>query len=1112
MSDFRTGDIEKKLKRFKKRYHTNALLKTGTLWLAGSLALYLTITLAESALHFGIVARTVLFYTYLLAVAVGFILGPAKSLAILVGLRKGISDKEAAELIGKKIPSVSDRLLNLLQLSKDKENELAQAAVQQQGSKIARHDFSKVVKLRKNRRFLPYLVIPVLLIAGLFVFIPKTMKDGTERLVRHNEAFEPKKPFTLRIVNEFLLAFRNEDYRLQVVAEGELMPESVYMIHNKRRIKMRKDDNGQFTFLFPKIQDSKTFTFEAAGFEQGPYTVAVKNRPALSHFDIALDYPAYTGKTDEMLANLGNITVPEGTKAVWRFHTQHSDSAKISLASRDSTTHHNLGQGKEGVFNFEKTFTKPTEYELALDNDFGSNADKIRYKVDVVKDKYPKITLKQFQDTTLFSYVIFGGDISDDYGLTALNILYKRPADKRYRRVPIRIERGRRHQGYYHQWFLDSLGLEPGEEVAYFLQVTDNDAINGRKSSKTGTFTFRVPSRKEIKDNIAESSQRTATEMDDALKNAQDLKKNIERVEERLRGKNYLDWQDKQALEHLQERRKKIEEDIENLKEQFKDELQKRKQFENSQENEKIAENVEKLQKLMDEVLDDKTKKLYEELQKLLSEQNQDPDAVRNKLDQIKHNEENLEEELERTLELFKKMKYDMKLENMAQNMENLSEKQKELADKKTKNKDLDELAMEQEKIDKEMDGMKEDMKELEQLNQDLKNPNAMPDTKEQEKSIEQKQQDFKNAVQKKQSKKAQESQKEMSKDMKKLAQKMRDMQSGMEMQAMQENLDNLRDIQSNLITASFDQEEIMKTLRAVNLSDPKFVKISQRQLKLKDDTQVIKDSLNALAQRVFQISSFVTRKVNEMNSNMDKSLTDIKERSISGALTHQQLTMTSMNDLALLLDQVMSQMQNQMNGSGNGKSKQSQSKPGNMKLSDLQKQLNKKIEQLKKSGKKGRELSKEIAKIAAEQEQIRRALEKEGKGKPGDLLEEGKDGKNGKKAGDNGLEKTLREMEMTEQELVNKQLTQKMIKRQKEILTRMLEAEKAQKERDLDEKREAEKASDYDKAIPKAFEEYIKLKEKELERLKTVPMRFNPYYKNEVERFFQRKNKQASK
>lgn len=387
---------------------------------------------------------------------------------------------------------------------------------------------------------------------------------------------------------------------------------------------------------------------------------------------------------------------------------------------------------------------------------------------------------------------------------------------------------------------------------------------------------------------------------------------------------------------------------------------------------------------------------------------------------------------------------------------------------------------------------LQEDLEELNEHNQSLKNPESLPDTQEEQESVEENQQQSKENLENNQKQKSKESQKKARDAMQQMEQKLSQMQSSMEMDAMQENLDDLRAIVYNLLRLSFEQENLMNEFTGVKQSDPRFIELSQKQLKLKDDSQIVQDSLLALANRVFQIASFVTREVTSMNEHMDKSVEAIKERKKPIAVSEQQFAMTSINNLALLLDDVLQQMQSSM-ADAMGKP---QKKKGNQKtpsLSELQQQLNGKIEELKESGKSGRQLSEELAKLAAEQERIRQAL-KEAQDKAGQ-------NENGKMPGQGIPEK----MEETESDLVNKRLTTETILRQKEILTRLLEAEDALRERDLDEERKAETAKDYEKAVPRAFEEYFKLKEQEIELLKTIPPKLYPYYKNEINEYFRR-------
>ncbi|HSI89563.1 MAG TPA: hypothetical protein VK927_00530, partial [Adhaeribacter sp.] len=181
-----------------------------------------------------------------------------------------------------------------------------------------------------------------------------------------------------------------------------------------------------------------------------------------------------------------------------------------------------------------------------------------------------------------------------------------------------------------------------------------------------------------------------------------------------------------------------------------------------------------------------------------------------------------------------------------------------------------------------------------------------MDQSDQDQQEIEQDMNDAKESLQKNQNKKAGKAQKSAAGKMDKMAKKMEESKQSSDMDQAQENLDDLRAILENLLKLSFDQEELMKSFRSVNQSDPRFVALGQQQLKLKDDAKMIQDSLYALAKRVFQIQSFVTREVGNMNQQINSSLQEIKERNVGKATGHQQMAMTSINNLALMLNDAL--------------------------------------------------------------------------------------------------------------------------------------------------------------------------------------------------------------
>ncbi len=1095
--DTNIGQIISQLKTYKKKYYLNKLTRGAIFFGAVLLSVYLIFNSIEYTAHLGSVGRALLLFTFItlfVVILVHWIIDP---LIKISNNKRQISDEEAARMIGKYFPEVNDKLLNVLQLHRNTtfNNSLISASISQKTQQLSVVSFPLAINLKDNLRYVKFLIPPAIIVLVLLVFKSEFFSEGTLRIINFSREYKPEAPFTFHLQNENFIAFRNENFTIDVALQGTSLPDKVYLAMADRRFRMTSEDNEVYHYHFQNMQRDASFSVEAAGFSTKNYEITVVDRPNLKNFSVSLDYPAYLNKKAVRLDNTGNLQVPEGTKINWNFSALAADSAWITFMNEDTTAL--LVREAQNAFSFARQARQSDNYQINLRNAYSANKQKIQYYLDVIPDQYPKITLEQLQDTTLYKFLVLGGNLSDDYGLTQLALYYKLISegqsadDQKYQRFDLKLNNRQNNQSYYHQWQVDSLGLKPGDQIRYFLRVWDNDAVNGHKSTKTASYTFRIPDKKAIKESLSQSSEQTQSQISKTAKQAEQMEKDIKDLAERLKGKKDLNWQDKQLIEELLKKREEVEKALQQLEEQSKADNMKREQF--SEPSEKIQEQVKQLQNLINELLDDETKKLYEELQKLLDEKS-DVNKIQQKLDELGNKEENLEEELKRTLELFKQMKFDMKLEELQKELSENAEKQESLSEQtEDKENDTEKLSEQQEQLNKDFEDFQKELEDLQELNQDMENPAPMQDMSEEQQNIEQEQQQAKEALDKGKRNKAQQSQQKSAEQMQQMAKKMQQMQESMEMEMLQENMDNLRNILDNLITLSFDQEDIMKSFREVKQNDPRFVDLSQEQLKLKDDAQIIEDSLLSLAERVFQIQSFVTREVKEMNQHMDASMEALRERQQYKAISKQQFAMTSINNLALLLNDVLGQMQQQMaSAMGKPQKKQGNARQ-NMNLGELQKQLNQQIQDLKQSGKSGRALSEELAKLAAQQEKIRQAMQK---------MEELKGGKGG------DGEELSKQMEETESDLVNKRLTKETIERQKEIMTRLLEVEKSMREQETDDTRKGETAkSDYEKEATKSFEQYIKTKKQEIELLKTVPVKLNPYYKNEVNDYFKRIN-----
>lgn len=1123
--------IHNKIKAFNKKYYLNIFVRGIILSLSILISYFLLAAILEHNLWLGPIARMFIFIAFF-GIAIFCILKFLKEPLQWWLVNRGLSEEQSAKVIGSYVPGVKDGLLNLIQLAASGKNSaLTYASIDQRSKEFDPVPFDNFIDLNENKKYVKYLAIPLLIVFAILLFNRSILTQSADRIVHFTRKYSPKAPFAFSIPKS-LTGFYNEDFTVEVTLTGDALPRDLYLINGNQRLKFDHTSKANiFSYTFENLQSEFDFQLEAAGFFSDTYHMSIVNRPELSGFNIDLEFPKYIGRKNERLLNAGNLEIPEGTVVNWRLATQHAERAAIHFSSNDTKAPFQTKDGE--VFTFKKPFKDADHYEILLENNKSSNKERIAYQIDVIKDQYPKISVNNFKDSVLYKMVVLSGMVGDDYGVTKL-ALHFRVSDKNRketvaRTLKIPVTNNQIQQTFFYPWTLDSLKLSPGEQLEYYLEVWDNDGVNGRKSTKSANYTFLVPTEDNLVADINRSQSKTKEKIDQSVGEANKLQEKINQANQKLKGKQSLDWQDKKMLEDIIQQKQGLDQIIEKLREENKLLEEKKEAF--TEQDERIKKKAEQIQKLMEELLDEETKKLFEELQKLLKE-NADMTQLQKLLDKLNQNTNNLEKELERTLELFKQLQYETKLENIAQDLKEQIEKQKELlkntealenkkegkegkkdkSDKSSKddkkgnqnNKDgeneqgedensdgeksSEELAKEQESLKEETKKTAERIEELKKLGQEIQKDEDLP-SEENSQEIEQDQQESEEMLQQDNPSKSKGPQQKALQKMQQMQQQMEQAQSAMSMEMDMQNLESLREIIHGLVKLSFDQENLMKGFNELNQNDPRFNTIAQQQLKLKDDAKVLEDSLLALGKRDPFMGSIVTKEVGELNDHLNKVIDANKERRKPKASSEMQMTMTSINNLALMLDDHFDMMMQMMANAqpSMGKSKKKGQKPS---LSQMQQQLNQKIQELKGSGKQGRELSEELAEMAAEQERIRRALK--------EMEEKMKDGK--MPGGD-----LPSKMEQTEMDLVNKQLTDQLIQRQREILTRLLETEKSAREQDMDEERKGETAKDYDKEIPRAFQDYLRLKEKEVELLKTVPPKLYPYYKKEVSEYFKR-------
>ncbi len=1088
-----------RIDEYKKRYFQNQLVKGSLFFIALIGSGYLLVNTAEFIGRFSSTGRAILFFSFLLTAFAGLYLLIVRPLMSLYGLNKPLSNDEAARQIGTFFPEVGDKLLNTLQLQRisSDQSDLLQASLNQRSQQLLINRFANAIEISKNRQFLKYAIPPLALILMILVINPSFFTKSSTRLVNYNKDFVEEAPFQFLIQNKSMKAFRNEDFPLTVKLTGSALPQAVYVVANGTRFKL--DQSGdKFTYNFDNLQRDLDFHLEAAGFNSPAYKISLIDRPAVLSFNVRLDYPGYLNKPTEQLSNVGNLLVPQGTVVNWEFASDHTDSLLLRFNTDSKPTPARLVDDNTFVLN--RRLMQNAVYTVSLKNGQVASPSTIQYNVQVIPDRYPQISVDRIQDTVTYNYIALSGLVSDDYGFSKLKLNYKivrgnQSSPLYFKDIP--VNHSTTSQNFVYNWSLDSLKLGQEDRLEYYVQVWDNDGVNGPKSSRSNQLNFVVPSNAEIQKQVDKSAEKTEQQIDNALSKTQAIKNELNQMEDRMRTKKSSDFQDKKQLQDVLQKREELLKEIQKLQEQFQKTNDTQQRF--AQQNQAMQDKLEQLQKLFNELLDPESKQLYEQLKQLL-ERKQDEKAS-DLLDKLSRKERNMERDLDRALKLFKQMQLEQKVNNIAENLEKQAENlEKQAQENAKKNETSEDQQKQQEKSQEDFKKTQEQLKELEKQaeKEDLNKPES---SEKEQQEIEKDMEDASKDMKSNQGKQAASKQQKSAKSMRAMSKSMKESMQSAEMQEMQENMDDLRNILDNLITLSFGQERVMKDFRGMSLQDPRVTKLSQEQLKLQDDAKIIEDSLNALASRVVQIQSFVTRELTNMKGYMDESVQQLRERRLSMASSKQQFAMTSINNLALMLSDVLKNMQQQMNamampGKGKG-GKKGQNPSG---LGEMQQQLNGKMEKLQKGGKSGRGLSEELSQMAAEQAMIRQMLKK---------LEENAKGTEAGKQQEKQIKELMEKMDESETDLVNKRVNQNLINRQQEIMVRLLESEKALKQQEEDPKRQAEAAKSAKRSTPAFFDTTnLQNKSKQVEVLRSVTPNYNLFYKKEANQYLQKVSK----
>lgn len=893
---------------------------------------------------------------------------------------------------------------------------------------------------------------------------------------------------------------------------------------NFKPFRLNKLANNRFESDDITIFNDLSVFFTMDGFNTDTLQVHTKFKPSLDSLLVVVSPPAYLNEGQRIYSYpFERISYPENAHLLFTANSKNEiDSLILNVNGQKAVIQSPFEKIKNEPLTPFLAKTRKTENlvdsldfwltskeGLVLQSGYPFLMEKILDKSPELRWLYPEneMPLKNNEAIKL-SYIV-----QDDYGIRSLILNYKlisgfgtiKQVGSLTLAIPNQNTIGERIFSEISTW-----NLAPKDELSLVLIATDNDQPNGFKSSQSDTLRLLVPSLLTELNDLIENE----AEFDEGLQQIEAIQKEREqqstKMKEGLKENPEQAWRQQRNIQEQLDNQEQLSEKIKQLNEQFEELKEEMKDSDLL--SPETMKAYDEYKKLLEELQDEDLKNALEQMQKSL--ENMNPNQFRKSLEELEFNEEVYKQRLERTIELFKKLKKEANLEQLDKALEQLATQQDSLAKQPKMDAQMQQDVRDAlDKLQKSIDNLPKDApknleKELSELSDELKKENETL-KKEMDEVLkpENNEPNENGAQQNEKREQEQQKQEQMSKKMKKMQQMVSSQQSAMSKKQMNINIAALKSILKSLIVSSEYQELVNERTQEMLDRSQGFVDQARKQQSLNTYYKSISDSLFAVAKEVPELSNEILKIKEKTLINLENALKEQTERSQNSAVYLERASLSGINELGQLVADVLEQLQNQMNGEGEGGGggmSGQQMLEQMQQMSGEQQQINQQLQQMINDMAGERlsvEQSERLEQLSKQQNEIRKQLEdlqKNGAIPAGDRLQ-------------SELKQLQNEMEDAIRDLRGGNLDELFTKRQQNIMSKMLEAEKSWQERGEEEKREAQTALEQlrgeDPTV--TLEQIKKLIENQLNGDQYTP--FKNDLQQLIRRYFELLNKQNS-
>lgn len=825
---------------------------------------------------------------------------------------------------------------------------------------------------------------------------------------------------------------------------------------------MEQTEPGRFTASALEPYSDLQYHVRIGGHRSETYTARVQMPPRLQELTVTVHPPGYTGlEPSEASYPLSSVDAYPGS------HIRIDASANKPLArhtlvrraSGDSLTMEREQERYQARFPVYQSdtlhFELQDEHELANRNRFG-------FRVNMQENPPPSATFIEPEPLVTDMQpeeldLVY--DLQDEFGFSSVTLHYE--VERAFAEEPetgsrsLNIPSSRSSTESY-TWSLDELDIDAGDQLEYWIEVTDNNEEAGYRTGASERQVLRVESLAERIDDQQQQQQQVSSSLDQAQQTSDRIQQELEAFREQLRTGPDDEWEQSQILDQVEQNREELQQQVSEMQNRF-DELT-RDLREAESVSEETMRRYEELRHLMDQIEDPDIMDRLRQMQQNLDRYDQS--RLREELDGLEFDEQRYRERLERTAELFRQIQLESDLDGLAEQIREQQERQQQLmeqadeldpADAQRQQSILDELTQLEEQLDELPEDtpqrMQQHMQDLsERLRQRMEQAaGQMQENLEMMEGEPAEPQQLQEGHDR-----AQQQLGDMARDIEETGEQMTS-------ETIQVNLAALQNILDTLILLSDEQEDIVRSTRDLDDQSSAIVDQARRQRNVEQNFRAVTDSLRQVAREIPQYTNHMDDRKHAILQHMQEATERLADRDPRNAVRLERQALGELNEMASQLADLVDQLRRQSGGQGGGMNTQ-QMMEQMQQMAGEQQQVGQQLQDMindMQGERLTRDRMERLEQMARQQREMREQLrEMQHRGlNLGDELQ-------------SELERLGEQMEESINELRGGSTDDLMVDRQQNILSRMLQASDAMEQREPDsDERVGETAEDYERS-----------------------------------------------